>query len=92
MLISGLATSLLAFRAVVMFETKMFDNIAIDAVQMLALVFWIALAFVIIWGVAWMRSSKKSSNAHSMCRIFRCSIMARSPSWSHAEHYGLRER
>jgi hypothetical protein len=37
----------------------MFENIATDAVQMLAVLFWIALAFVIIWGVLWMRSSKK---------------------------------
>jgi len=38
----------------------MFEEIASDAVQMLVLLFWIMLAFIIISGALWMRASKKA--------------------------------
>jgi hypothetical protein len=38
----------------------MFEEIAFDAVKMLMLLFWVAIAFVIISGALWMRSNKKA--------------------------------
>jgi len=37
----------------------MLQEITLDAVQMLILLFWGMLAFIIIWGALWMRSTKK---------------------------------
>jgi hypothetical protein len=39
---------------------KMFEEIASDAVQMLILLFWVMLAFIIIGGAFWMRFNKKA--------------------------------
>jgi hypothetical protein len=38
----------------------MFEEIASDAVQMLILLFWVMLAFIIIGGAFWMRFNKKT--------------------------------
>lgn len=38
----------------------MFEEIAFGAVKMLILLFWVAIAFVIISGAFWMRSNKKA--------------------------------
>jgi len=38
----------------------MFEEIALDAVKMLILLFWVSIAFVIISGAFWMRSNKKA--------------------------------
>ena len=40
-------------------EKGMLQEITLDAVQMLTLLFWGMLAFIIIWGALWMRSTKK---------------------------------
>jgi len=37
----------------------MFNEIVSDAVQMLILLFWVTIAFIIIWGALWMRVYKK---------------------------------
>ncbi len=34
----------------------MFEEIASEAVQMLILLFWISIAFIIIWGALWTRA------------------------------------
>jgi hypothetical protein len=38
----------------------MFEEIAFDAVKMLILLFWVAMAFIIVSGALWMRSNKKA--------------------------------
>jgi len=38
----------------------MFDKIVSDAVQMLILLFWITLAFIIISGALWARAYRKT--------------------------------
>ena len=38
----------------------MFEEIASGAVQMLILLFWITLAFIIIWGALWARGVSKT--------------------------------
>jgi hypothetical protein len=38
----------------------MFEEIVSDAVQMLILLFWVTIAFIIISGVFWMRFNKKA--------------------------------
>jgi hypothetical protein len=38
----------------------MFDQMAFDALRMLIFFFWLTLAFVVIWGALWVRSTKKS--------------------------------
>ncbi len=38
----------------------MFEEIVTDAVRMLILLFWMALAFIIIFGALWMRGTKKT--------------------------------
>ena len=39
---------------------KMFEELALDAVKMLILLFWVAITFVFISGVFWVRSNKKA--------------------------------
>lgn len=59
-LIPGLETLLLGFfMADGYWEKGMLQEITLDAVQMLVLLFWGMLAFIIIWGALWMRSTKK---------------------------------
>ena len=41
----------------------MFEQIISDAVQMLILIFWVTLVFIIIWGALWMHVYKKTKNA-----------------------------
>jgi heme/copper-type cytochrome/quinol oxidase subunit 4 len=38
----------------------MFEEIASDAVQMLILLFWVMIAFIIISGALWVRLNKKA--------------------------------
>jgi len=38
----------------------MFEEIVSDAVQMLILLFWVIIAFIIISGAFWMRFNKKA--------------------------------
>jgi len=38
---------------------RMFENLSLNASQMLILLFWLMLAVVIIWGALWMRSTKR---------------------------------
>jgi len=38
----------------------MFEEIVSDAVQMLMLLFWVMLAFIIIWGAVWVRVIRKT--------------------------------
>lgn len=38
----------------------MFEKIALDAVEMLAVLFWIAIAFIVVWGTLYMRSIRKA--------------------------------
>jgi len=38
----------------------MFEEIVSDAVRMLILLFWITLAFIIIWGALWAREVSKT--------------------------------
>jgi len=38
----------------------MFEKIAFGAVETLMLLFWIILAFIIIWGALWIRAYKKA--------------------------------
>jgi hypothetical protein len=40
----------------------MFENIALGAVQMLVLLFWITLAFIMIYGALWVRAQKKAKH------------------------------
>jgi hypothetical protein len=37
----------------------MFEEMALDAVKMLILLFWIIIAFTIIWGALWLKSQKR---------------------------------
>ena len=46
--------------ALLLGKAKMFEEIASNAVQTLIFIFWITLAFVIIWGALWIRAQKKS--------------------------------
>ena len=39
---------------------KMFEEIVSDVVRMLILLFWITLAFIIIWGALWARGVSKT--------------------------------
>jgi hypothetical protein len=61
-LISGLETLLLgSFKTNYYGEgLKMFEEIASHAVHMLILLFWVTIVFIIISGVFWMRSNKKT--------------------------------
>lgn len=43
-----------------MFLSDMFDKIVSDSVQMLIILFWTTLAFIIIWGALWTRANKKT--------------------------------
>ena len=38
----------------------MFEEMASDAVKMLIILFWIAVASIMIWGVLWVRNVKNS--------------------------------
>jgi hypothetical protein len=38
----------------------MFEEMASEAVKMLVFIFWTTIAFAIIWGALWLRTSKKS--------------------------------
>jgi hypothetical protein len=59
-LISDLETLLLDPFKTNYYRGKMFEEIASDAVQMLILLFWVMLAFIIIGGAFWMRFNKKA--------------------------------
>jgi hypothetical protein len=38
----------------------MFEEMASEAARMLVFIFWITIAFAIIWGALWLRVCKKS--------------------------------
>jgi len=58
-LISVLETSLLGAFQTGYSWVKMFENIVSEAAQMLVVLFWVLLAFIIIWGALWMRFYRK---------------------------------
>jgi len=59
-LISVLETLLLDSFKTSYSRVKMFEEIAADAVWMLILLFWVTLAFIVIWGALWMRVYRKT--------------------------------
>ena len=58
-LISVLETLLLGAFQTGYSWVKMFENIVSEAAQMLVVLFWVLLAFIIIWGALWMRFYRK---------------------------------
>jgi hypothetical protein len=60
--ISNLETLLLGLFAIGYYlrRLKMFEDIVASAVQMLMLLFWVTLAFLIIYGALWARRIRKT--------------------------------
>jgi hypothetical protein len=58
--ISDMETLLLGIEKYV-FLIDMFEKMASDAVQMLILLLWISLAFIIVWGILWARATKRNT-------------------------------
>ena len=58
--ISVLETLFLGSFVINYYSFKMFEEIVSDAVRMLILLFWITLAFIIIWDALWAHGVSKT--------------------------------